>query len=129
MNALVILIAVAMLATSLGVFFWTRRRMSEFQQQIQLLLRENTVQDRITAVNTGSIGLGNRVLSLEKSLHNLGEKLDELESRSEKHSPYAQAIQLARKGSSAEEIRELCDISYNEAQLILMMHRQKDEAA
>ena len=129
MNALVILLSIIMLASSLAMFLWTRRRMSEFNQQVHQLIEENPFQDRISAVNTGSIGIGNRLLILEKELHNLSEKLDELESRSEKHSPYAQAIQLARKGSSAEEIMELCDISYNEAQLILMMHRQRDEAA
>ncbi|MCW8855124.1 MAG: DUF2802 domain-containing protein, partial [Gammaproteobacteria bacterium] len=109
---------------SLSLWVWTRKRITEFEQQVQKQIHSNHLTDEITALNVGSIGLGGRFLKLEKDLQALSQRIDEMQTQMQSQSPYAQAIHLAQRGSSAEEIVDLCGISFNEAALLVMMHKQ-----
>ena len=128
MNALVILIASLLFVASLSLWVWTRKRIDEFESKIHQQIYSEQVSDQISALTAGSIGLGDRFIKLEKDMQMLTGRFDELQSQLQSNTPYAHAITLAQKGSSVDEIMELCDISMNEAQLILMMH-QKSKAA
>ena len=128
MNALIILIASLLFTASLSFWFWTRKRIEEFESRIENQLFSEQIIDQISALNAGSIGLGGRFLKLEKDLQALGSRLDDLQSQMQSHTPYAHAIALAQKGSTAEEIVELCDIGLNEAQLLVMMHQSSQAA-
>ncbi|MDH5471822.1 MAG: DUF2802 domain-containing protein [Gammaproteobacteria bacterium] len=128
MNALVILISCLLFTASLAIWVWTRNKIMAFEQQVQKQVNSNHLFDEITALNVGSIGLGGRFLKLEKDLHTLSERIDKMQMQIQAQSPYAQAIHLAQRGGSIEEIVELCGISYNEASLLIMMHKQ-DKAA
>jgi hypothetical protein len=128
MNALVLLIACLLFVASLGLWLWTRKRLEAFSQQIHQQLYAEQVIDQISAVNAGSIGMGGRFLKLEKGLQMLTARVDELQSQIRSNTPYAHAITLAQKGSSVAEIMELCGISQNEAELLLMMHRHNKAA-
>lgn len=128
MNALVMLISCLLFAASLSLWLWTRKRLQTFSEQIQQQMFSEQVQDQLSAINAGSIGMGGRFLKLEKDMQALAARMDDLQSQVQSKTPYAHAIALAQKGSSAEEIMELCGISLNEAQLLMMMHRS-DRAA
>ena len=112
---------------SLAVLFWARRKLLDIEQRIQHQYPQQFV-DEITALNAGSIGLGGRFLKLEKDLQTLATQFDELRSQSQRNTPYAQAISLAQKGNDVAMIMELCGISANEAQLIVMMHAKRQAA-
>jgi Protein of unknown function (DUF2802) len=128
MNALVLLIASILFIASLSILVWTRKHIQAIEQKINTQQVSEHVIDEITALNIGSIGLGGRFLKLEKELQALGTRLDEVHSQMQTNTPYGHAINLAQKGSNAEDIMELCHISRNEAELLIMMHR-KDQAA
>ena len=128
MNALVLLIASILFIASISILVWTRKHIQAIEHKIQSQQVSNHVIDDITALNIGSIGLGGRFLKLEKELQSLGTRLDEVHSQVQTNTPYAHAINLAQKGSTSEDIMELCQISRNEAELLLMMHR-KNKAA
>lgn len=128
MNALVLLLAVLLVITSLAFFVWTRKQLQNFQQTIQKNIQNNAVSSELTALNAGSIGLGERFVKLEKQMQQLITKMDEVSSEIDQHSPYAYAIELAQKSTPAENIAELCHISITEAQLLLMMHQQEQAA-
>ena len=127
MNALVILLSSLLFVASLAVLFWARRHLLDMEQRLQKQYPQQFV-DEITALNAGTVGLGGRFLKLEKELQNLANQVDELRSQTQRNTPYAQAIQLAQKGNDVAAIMELCDISYNEAQLIVMMHARRQAA-
>lgn len=128
MNALVILIACLLFVAALALWFNTRKKLDDFSNQIQQQLYSEQVIDQISAVNAGSIGMGGRFLKLEKEMQMLIARIDDLQTQIQSHTPYAHAITLAQKGSSVEEIMELCGISQNEAELLLMMHRNSKAA-
>ena len=128
MNALVILIASLLFVAALALWLATRKRLDEFSLQIHQQLYSEQVIDQITAINAGSIGMGGRFIKLEREMQLLSARLDDLRSQMHSNTPYAHAITLAQKGSSVDEIMELCGISQNEAELLLMMHRANKAA-
>ena len=128
MNALVLLIASILFIASLSILVWTRKHIKAIEQKINSQQVSEHVTDEITALNIGSIGLGGRFLKLEKELQALGTRLDQVHSQMQTNTPYGHAINLAQKGSTSEDIMELCHISRNEAELLIMMHR-KNKAA
>ena len=128
MNALVLLIASILFIASLSILVWTRKHIKAIEQEINSQQVSKHVTDEITALNIGSIGLGGRFLKLEKELQALGTRLDQVHSQMQTYTPYGHAINLAQKGSTSEDIMELCHISRNEAELLIMMHR-KNKAA
>lgn len=127
MNALVMLSSCLLFVASLATLFWVRRHLLDIEQRLQNQYPQQFL-DEITALNAGTVGLGGRFLKLEKDMQNLAAQLDELRSSTQRNTPYAQAIQLAQKGTDVEAIMELCGISYNEAQLIVMMHARRQAA-
>jgi hypothetical protein len=127
MNALVILLASLLFVSSLVVLFWTRRKLLETEQRLNNQYPQQFV-DEITALNAGTVGLGGRFLKLEKELQSLSTQLDVLRAQTQRNTPYAQAITLAQRGHDVKSIMELCDVAYNEAQLIVMMHAKRQAA-
>lgn len=128
MNALVLLIAAILCIVSISILVWVRKHIQAIEQKISERQSSDHVINEITALNIGSIGLGGRFLKLEKELQALGTRLDEVHSQIQTNTPYGHAINLAQKGSSAKDIMELCHISRNEAELLIMMHRKNQVA-
>jgi len=125
MNALIILLSSLMFLMSLALFVYTKKQLTSIQLSIQSTLRTNKVNSELTALNAGSIGLGERFIKLEKQMQQMASKFDEVSSEINSNSPYAYAIELAQKSHSAESISEMCHISLTEAQLLVMMHQQQ----
>ena len=125
MNALIILLSSLMFLMSLALFVYTKKQLTSIQLSIQSSLRTNKVNSELTALNAGSIGLGERFIKLEKQMQLMASRIDEVSSEINSNSPYAYAIELAQKSHSAESISEMCHISLTEAQLLVMMHQQQ----
>lgn len=116
---LVLIIALARIKASL-------RQQAELQVSMQSDLR---------ALCNAAVQVGERVNKLEGSLKSLQQRQEELGVRQDQMAlndpqdvSFGQAIRLARKGSSVEELMEVCSISRGEAELIAMMHRLNPEA-
>ena len=127
MNALVLLLSSLLFLSSFACFVWTRKQIQSFKNS-QFNSRSTLVNRELTALNAGSIGLGERFIKLEKQMHELATRLDEMSNQVQSTSPYAYAIELAQKGYSADSLTELCHISQTEAQLLVMMHHQNKAA-
>ena len=127
MNALVILLSSLLFLMSLALFVWSRKQIESFKHS-HIKSDTNEVCRELTAINAGSIGLGERCIKLEKQVQELSNRLDEMANQVQSNSPYNYAIELAQKGYSVESISELCHISQTEAQLLVMMHQQHKAA-
>jgi Protein of unknown function (DUF2802) len=114
-----------MFLMSLALLVYTKKQLAFFHQSIQSTIRNNLMSSELTAVNAGSIGLGGRFIKLEKQMQEMTARINEVSTEMSSHSPYAYAIELAQKSTSAEIIAELCHISLTEAQLLVMMHQQQ----
>jgi len=93
----------------------SRRKLARHVRQIKYL------QNDIRAITAAAIGVGERVLELERRQRNMSERQEQLDIY--ETAPYEQAITMAKYGADVAELVETCGISESEAELICMMHR------
>lgn len=123
--AIVALILIALVIVALLLF--AMRMKGALQQQLH---SQAAIQADLRALCHSAVQVGERVNRMEAELKGLQQRQQELGVRQDNlaHSEpqdagFEQAIRLARKGSSVEELMEICNLSRGEAELIAMMHR------
>lgn len=126
--AIVALVLAVLMALLLSIVLrFASRTRKALQQQVQ---SQAMLQADLRALCNAAVQVGERVNRMERGLKALQQRQQELGVRQEQlalgDSPepgFEQAIRLARKGSSVEELMEICNLSRGEAELISMMHR------
>lgn len=103
--------------------------------RLNRLLREQhkvpaQLQSDLRALVNSAVQVGKRLRRMELQVKLLQQRQEELGVRQDKmaqveahEAGYDQAVKLARKGASVEELMEICNLSRGEAELIAMMHR------
>jgi len=127
---LVALLVMALLSAALLLFVMSLRKALHQQQREQAILQAD-----LRALCNAAVQVGERLNRSELQLKLLRQRQQELGVRQEKMAQvehqepgFEQAIKLARKGSSVDELMEICNLSRGEAELIAMMHRLEPKA-
>jgi hypothetical protein len=119
---------VAMSAIVLLVSLWVNRRSYGKIKQLQNELKQ--VRNDLRALTTSSIGVGSRLIELERRQRQLSNKSEKkapvVELYDSANQPYDHAKYLAQHGKAVDEISSMCGISKNEAELIKMMNRLEE---
>lgn len=99
-----------------------RAQQTHTEKLIQKLTRD------LAMSNSGSVGMGQRLLAMEKRLQEEPQKSDKKIDyyNDEDFQPYSQAAQLFKLGLDAEEVARRCGLSRAEASLIQMMQSNAD---
>lgn len=96
-----------------------RRQADANEKLIQKLMRE------VAASSSGSVGMGQRLLAMEKRLQDSAtkqpEKIDYYND--DEFQPYSQAAQLFKMGLDCDEVARRCGLSRAEASLLEMMQK------
>lgn len=108
------IVALIVAIKSIGI---ARSQQDHTEKLIQKLSRELAVS------NSGSVGMGQRLLAMEKRLQEEPLKADQKIDyyNDDDFQPYSQAAQLFKMGLDAEEVARRCGLSRAEASLIQMM--------
>lgn len=124
----IVMLALALVAMVIIVLliFAMRIKSNGIQQRKELAVMKSDLR----ALCNSAVQMGERLNKTGVGLKTVQHRQQELGVRQEKieHSEpqevsFEQAIKLARKGSSVEELMDLCKLSQGEAELITMMHR------
>jgi Protein of unknown function (DUF2802) len=92
------------------------------QQQAQMEKLFQRLSKELTLANSGSVGMGQRLLSMEKRLQSAPQVANKIDYyNDEDFQPYSQAAQLFKMGLDSEEVARRCGLSRAEASLIEMM--------
>src|SRR5690606_4972166 len=95
-----------------------RRQAEATEKLYQRMLRD------ISIANTGSVGIGQRLLAMEKRLQSEAQKPTQAAyANDEEFQPYAEAAQLFKMGLGSEEVARRCGLSRAEASLMEMMQK------
>ena len=112
-------LSVIALVAALLAFVQMRGQAVETDKLIQRLTRE------VAASSSGSVGMGQRLLAMEKRLQasadKKAEKIDYYND--DEFQPYSQAAQMFKMGMDAEEVARRCGLSRAEASLLEMMQK------
>ena len=85
-----------------------------------------SVRTDLRGLVSAALGVGERVMRLERQLSQLAERQDQLDLSDPAHQSYQQAIRMARRGTSMTELMEVCGLTRGEAELITMLHRLEE---
>ena len=121
-NWLLLIGAVVALLAFLLVFLLLRLRLREEEGE-RLRQEVQRLRDDLGALCSGAVGVSERVARIEQKLQRVSERQEQMGSTTPESQPYDQAVELARKGASAEELVKQCGLTKGEADLVVMMHR------
>jgi len=132
--ALIGSVAISWIAVSAALYAMFRvRRQAALTEKLYRRLSHD-----MQVANSGSMGMGKRLLSLERSLLDTSHKQELMETKAEQAAvteldevPYAQASLLLNAGLDADDVAKRCGLSRAEASLMALMqtHQQTNIAA
>jgi hypothetical protein len=124
--ALVGAVALSWVAVFMALYCMKRlRTQSQLTQKLYARLNHE-----LEVTNTGSIGMGRRLMSLEKKLTAAASQTEENKQQLEgSFEPYTLAAQMIDAGIDDVEVARRCGLSRAEASLMQMMHKQVKQAA
>ena len=121
-----ILTMVLLISLSLGLMI-TGIHLSRFQKQLteqRKLIKKS--YSELNANSSASIGLGHRLLILEKQMKELKSRHQDMVSFGSddqyQKRTYKQASQLALMGATIDELKNSCELSHGEAELLSHMN-------
>jgi len=116
--------ALITLALSIVVFLFSALLMMRGRRRFVKHLNEIQDQQRdIRAITAAAIGVGERVLEIERRQRRLAERQEQLDIYDSANQPYEQAINMVKHGADVNELVDVCGISESEAELVALMHR------
>ncbi|GLR63898.1 DUF2802 domain-containing protein [Marinospirillum insulare] len=99
-----------------------KRGLVEARQETHLLVK--ALRNETHAMGSGAIGVGQRLVEVEKRLNSTMERQMEFEQRDPGSLPYAYAVRLVEMGASAEDLINNCGLARVEAELITLVHSE-----
>lgn len=105
-----------------GICLYVLMRVKHQERQHQALI--NVLRNEIRSMTNGSIGMGKRLMAIERKLNITVEKQQELENRDPGALAYNQAAKLMEMGASVDDLVRNCGIGRPEAELMALLHRE-----
>lgn len=126
------LVWIAILAlTILLILLWVLQMRAESQRRETLALYRrdiDTLKQTVGALCSSAVGVDKRVNRLEQMGRDLEERQESIEQQSQTGDPpYSDAIRMVQEGAVADDLIAELGISRDAADLIIMMHGQKQE--
>lgn len=118
----IIALACGLAIVSLIFAFWSLARAQRVQKE--LLAKLQVMEQSVSAATSSAIGMGGRIVNLEKKLHGLQQA--HLTQPDADSALYTQAMQLFDSGADVNAVVASCGISNSEASLMALI-RQKTQ--
>ncbi len=118
-------LAVSALVLVLIVWLFVHRRYRRLEQRLSALeAGRRQDAEAVRALSAGAVSHGEQVVRVRRELTRLKEQLTTLAARGSGAEVFEQAIRMARRGASREDIIQTCGLSQVEADLVLLLHRE-----
>ena len=85
--------------------------------------RMKKIQQDLRALVTASVGMGERMLEVERRNRRLANQQEHVDIYDAANQPYEQAIRMVQNGAGTEELSTICGLSKTEADLINRIHK------
>jgi cell division protein FtsL len=116
----------------LGLILYLQRRTSKLKTKVDaltVLIKESdrqreAVKRELQELRSGTIGVGRRVLEIEKKLGKQSEMLEEASYNDPQAKLYSRAVKMVSLGAGIEELMSECELPKAEAELLLRLHKR-----
>lgn len=124
--------AIISVVVCLGLVLYLQARTSKLKNTMEaltVLVKESdkqreAVKRELQELRSGTIGVGRRVLELEKKLGKQSEMLEEASYHDPQAKLYARAVKMVSLGAGIDELMSECELPKAEAELILRLHKK-----
>ncbi len=121
--SLEIILLISLMVVLAIVFVASRKQQRGLQSQLhQQRLEHDQLQAQFKLLLSGAQGVGDRLHQVEASLSSSKNLATQNNSSSNGDVSVRQAIELARKGATVDELVDLCGLSRGEAELMSTIH-------
>ncbi|MEZ9822046.1 DUF2802 domain-containing protein [Shewanella sp. 10N.286.45.A1] len=86
--------------------------------------QREAVKRELQELRSGTIGVGRRVLELEKKLQQQDAKLEETNQQDPQARLYSRAMKMVDLGAGIDELIQECELPKAEAELLIRLHRK-----
>ena len=116
----------------LGLVLYLQKQSSKLKTKVNaltVLVKESDRQREafkreLQELRSGTIGVGRRVVELERKLSKQSEMLEEASQQDPQAKLYSRAVKMVGLGAGIEELMQECELPKAEAELILRLHRK-----
>lgn len=117
-----LLLSLVISCAAMVIAYISVKRVQQQAQATEKLLQK--AMREIAASTSGSVGMGQRLVAMEKRLQNQDKKTEKIDYyNDEEFQPYSQAAQLFKMGIDCDEVARRCGLSRAEASLLEMMQK------
>jgi len=127
MNALLVITSIIFFLAMVNLHLWHRRKINSLMTRPLQQPESYRMSNDLAALNAGSIGLGERLLKIERNQKLMAQRLEQLELHANGSNSYSQAINLVKQGINKQDLMATCELSEGEAGLLMMMHKKKKQ--
>ena len=114
----------------LGLVLYLQKQSNRLRTKVDaltVLVKENDKQREafkreLQELRSGTIGVGRRVLELEKKLQHQDARLDETSQQDPQARLYTRAMKMVSLGAGVDELIQECELPKAEAELLIRLH-------
>lgn len=116
--------ACAVLLCLMAVYVLTiRKSIAETEKNSAAII--DSLSKEVQGISHGSMGVGRKVLALEKQIELLNARIEELQKNDPAKVSYSEAARLVEMGAKVEDLMNSCGISRPEAELVSALTDKK----
>ncbi|AQS38873.1 Protein of unknown function (DUF2802) [Shewanella psychrophila] len=126
----ILIAALVYVIACLGLVLYQQKQTTKLRVKVEaltLLIKESdrqreTVKRELQELRSGTIGVGRRMLELEKRTSKQDARLDEVNQQDPQARLYSRAMKMVDLGASIDELIQECELPKAEAELIIRLH-------
>lgn len=126
----ILIAALVFVIACLGFVLYQYKQTNKLRTKVEalsLLIKESdrqreTVKRELQELRSGTIGVGKRMLELEKRTEKQDARLDETSQQDPQARLYSRAMKMVDLGAGIDELIAECELPKAEAELIIRLH-------
>ncbi|MCL1145238.1 DUF2802 domain-containing protein [Shewanella marinintestina] len=130
MEEILLAAALVFVIACLALVFYLLKQTSKLRVKVEALTllvkdgdkQREAVKRELQELRSGTIGVGRRMLELEKKLAQQDAKLEEGSQQDPQARLYSRAMKMVALGAGVEELIEECELPKAEAELLIRLH-------
>ncbi len=116
----------------LGLVLYLQKQLSKLRNKVEaltVLVKEGDRQREafkreVQELRSGTIGVGRRVIELDKRLQQQSERIEESSQQDPQAKLYTRAMKMVALGAGVDELIRECELPKAEAELLIRLHRK-----
>ncbi|GIU18843.1 DUF2802 domain-containing protein [Shewanella glacialipiscicola] len=116
----------------LGLVLYLQKQLSKLRNKVEALTvlvkegdrQRESFKRELQELRSGTIGVGRRVIELEKRLLQQSERIEESTQQDPQAKLYTRAMKMVALGAGVDELIKECELPKAEAELLIRLHRK-----